>query len=127
MGIELFGFCHEFNGTANLTHTFGSQVLEGNLATVAVEIHTVVGGSIAVSRQRVVGAAGVVAGTLTGIFSEEDTAGIHHALGQLFVVLRLDNEVFGGVGVGEGNHLVGGTDEHAAAVFQSLDGYLLTW
>jgi hypothetical protein len=65
----------------------------------------------------VIGAAGIVAGTLAGILSEEYTARIHDAFCQLLVVADLQNQVFGSIGVGEGNHLINGIDEHVVAVF----------
>ena len=69
MGIELFGGGHEFYGVTDAVDAVGGEMLEGDLAAVAVEIHTAIGCSVAVSGQSVIGAAGIVASTLTGIFA----------------------------------------------------------
>ena len=83
-----------------MSDTVFRQVLEGNLATVGVEVHTIVCCSISVGRKGVVSTAGIVAGTLAGIGSEEHAAGIDHALSKLFVVFHLQDEVFRGIGIG---------------------------
>ena len=57
------------------------EMLEGDLATVAVQIHPAVGSSITVSGQGVVRATGIVASTLTGIFAQEHATRIHHLTG----------------------------------------------
>ena len=101
-------------------------MLEGDLAAVAVEIDAAIGRGIAVGRQRVVGAAGIVAGTLAGILSQEDAAGIDDLSSHLVVVLGLNNEMFGRVGVRERHHLVGRGNKHHATVLECLLGYLLT-
>ena len=69
VGVELFGGCHQFNGVTDAVDAVSGEMLEGDLAAVAVEIHTAIGCSVAVSRQGVIGAAGIVARTLTGIFA----------------------------------------------------------
>ena len=73
-----------------------------------------------------VGAAGIVARTLTGILSEEYRARIDHSLCQLLVVERLDDKVLRGIGIRKGYHLVNGIDEYQTAVVECLAGYLLT-
>ena len=127
MGIELFGFCHEFDGTANLLDAFLRQVLEGDLTAVRVEVYAVVGCGVAVSGQRMVGAAGVVASTLTGILTEEDTTCIDNLVGQLFVVFRLDDQVLWGIAVAELHHLVVCLDKYQSAVLQRFGCYFLAW
>ena len=89
MGVELFGLSHELYGMTDAVDAVFRQMLEGNLATVAVEVHTAVGSGIAVSGQCVVCAAGIVASTLTSVCSEEHAAGIHHFGSQLFEVTCL--------------------------------------
>ena len=69
--LEHFCFCHQFYGVANAAHTIFCQMLERNLTTIAVQIYAIICGGIAVCRQCVVGAAGIVAGTLTSVCSEE--------------------------------------------------------
>ena len=76
MGIKLLGFCHQFDGVPDAADTIGSEMLECYLPAIAVEVHTAVSCGIAVSRQCVVGAAGIVACALTGIGAEENAAGI---------------------------------------------------
>ena len=66
MGIELFGGGHEFYGVTDAVDTVSGEMLEGDLAAVTVEVHTTIGCCVAVSRQGVIGTAGVVARTLTG-------------------------------------------------------------
>ena len=101
-------------------------MLEGNLATIGVQVHTIIGRSITVCRQRVVGTTGIVASTLTSIRTQEYATRIHHALSQLLIVLYLQNQVLRGIGIREGNHLVNGIDEHVIAVFKGFSGHLLT-
>ena len=67
MSVQLFSFSHQFYRTTYVLYTLGSKMLEGNLATIGVEVHTIIGCSIAVCRQRVVGTTGIVASTLTSI------------------------------------------------------------
>ena len=69
MGIELFVGGLEFYGVTDAVETVSGKMLEGDLAAVAVEVHTAIGCCVAVSGQGVIGAAGVVARTLTGIFA----------------------------------------------------------
>ena len=69
VGIQLLGFCHEFYGTADVGNSLGCQVLEGNLTTVAVKVHPIVGSGISVGGQGMVRTAGIVAGTLAGILA----------------------------------------------------------
>ena len=72
-----------------------------------------------------VGAAGVVAGTLASIGTEEHTASINDTFSQLFVVLDLQDEMLWCIEVREVNHLVDGIDKHVAAVFQCFGSHLL--
>ena len=67
MGIQLFRLSHQLHGSTNLTDTFLVKMLEGDLATVTVQVDTIIGGGITVGRQRVVGTTGIVTGTLTGV------------------------------------------------------------
>ena len=78
------------------------------------------------SGQGVIGAAGIVAGTLASIGTEEHAAGIDDTLGQLLVVLDLQNEVLGGIEVREVDHLVDGIDEYVTTVFEGFGSHLLT-
>ena len=126
MGIQLLSLGHQFYGVADTTDTVSSQVLEGNLPTITVEVHTVVGSGIAVSGQGVVRATGIVTGTLTGILSEEHTAGVDHLLGEFLEVLRLDDQMLWGIGIREGDGLFLVLDEYQRAVLQCLLCYLLT-
>ena len=69
--LPTHGYATAYNGV-NLDSscrkiTLSSEMLEGNLATIGVEVHTIIGRSIAVCGQRVVGTTGIVAGTLTSI------------------------------------------------------------
>ena len=67
MRIQLFSFSHQFYRPTYLLNTLGREMLEGNLTTIRVEVHTIIGCSIAVCGQRVVGTTGIVASTLTSI------------------------------------------------------------
>jgi hypothetical protein len=48
MGIELLGLSHQFHGMAYVPDALLSEVLEGNLTAVGVEVDSIVGRSIAV-------------------------------------------------------------------------------
>ena len=80
MSIQLLSSSHQFYSTTDAADAFFGKVLEGDFATVTVEVHTIVCCGIAMSGQRVVGTAGIVASTLTGILPKEDAASIHYAL-----------------------------------------------
>ena len=125
MRIQLLGLGHQLHGAANVADAFLRQVLERNLAAVRVQVHTVVCRGIAVRRQRVVGAAGIVAGTLAGVGTQEHAARIDHALSQLLVVLRLNHQVLGSIQVRQVHHLLGRVHQHVAAVLQCTGGNLL--
>ena len=126
MRIQLLSLGHQFHGVTDALDTFCRQMLEGDLTAVAVKVHTVVGGGIAVSGQRVVGAAGIVARTLTGIGSKEHAAGVDHLLGEFLVVGCLDNQVFRSIGVREADGLLLILHEHQRTVLQRFRGNLLT-
>ena len=106
MCIESLGCSHGLHGVADVANAFVGEMLEGNLATVAVEVNTVVSHCISVGGQGVVGAAGIVAGTLAGILSKEYTSRIDDPLGESLVIVGLDYEMLGSVGVGEVDGLV---------------------
>ena len=72
-----------------------------------------------------VGAAGIVAGTLTGILAKEHASGIDDLLGESVIVVGLDYEMFGGIGIGEGHCLVIIRHNHELAVVESFGCYLL--
>ena len=95
-------------------------MLESHLAAVAVEVHAIIGSSIAVGGQRVVGTTGIVAGTLTGIFTEEHAAGIDHLLGKLLVVLCLNNQMLRSIGIREFDSFMLVMYQHQRAVLQGL-------
>ena len=88
------------------------KVLEGDLAVVTIEVHAVVGEGIAVSGEGVVGAAGIVARTLTSILAEEDTACVDHFGCQTFVVVSGNDKVFGGITVAQVDSFVRVVDEY---------------
>ena len=67
VGFELFILCHCDYSLADASDAFLAEMLECDLAIVAVEIYTIICQGIAVSRQGVIGTAGIIAGTLTGI------------------------------------------------------------
>ncbi len=52
---------------ADASDAFLAEMLECDFAIVAVEIYTIICQGIAMSRQGVIGTAGIIAGTLTGI------------------------------------------------------------
>ena len=69
MGIQLFCLSHEFYSMTDMADAFFCKMLECDLATIAVEIHTIIGCGISVSGECMVRTAGIVTGTLTGIGS----------------------------------------------------------
>ena len=105
--------------------TIGSQMLESHLPAVAVEVYSIVGGSVAMSRERMIGATGIVASALTGIFPEEYASGIDHLLGQLLVVSGLQNQVFRRIGIREVDGLLLVLDEYQPAILQGFGSNLL--
>ena len=72
--------------------------------------------------QGMVGAAGIVAGALTGVTPDEDAARIDHLSGQLEAVGRLQDEVFGRIAVGNGDGLLRVVYQHQTAVVQRMGG-----
>ena len=84
---------------SNTAYSLFSEVLEGYLAAVAVEIHSAVCRGIAMGWQCVVGAACVVAGTLAGIFPKEHTSCVDYLLRKLGVRAGLQYEMLRGIGV----------------------------
>ena len=81
MSFELFVFSHAHNGISNAPYAFFGEVLECYFAIVAVEVHTIIFKSIAMGWESVVGTAGIVASTLTGIFAHEHTTCIDNLFG----------------------------------------------
>ena len=67
MSVEPLGGCHCLDGMTDVADALLGDVLEGDLAAVAVEVDTIICQGIAMSRQGVIGTAGIIAGTLTGI------------------------------------------------------------
>ena len=78
VGEELLVLSHHLYGMANGTNALLVKMLERYLAHEAVEVYAAVGIGIAVCWKRVVGAAGIVARTLTGILAEEHATRIHN-------------------------------------------------
>ena len=78
-------------------------------------------------RQCVIGAAGIVAGTLASVGAEEDAASIDDLCGQLVVVVCLNDQMLRCVGIAQSHHLIGRTDEHTAAVVKGFLGDVLAW
>jgi hypothetical protein len=48
VGVELFGFSHEFYSVADAVDTISSEMLESHLTAIAVEIHTTISCGITV-------------------------------------------------------------------------------
>ena len=107
--------------------TILGEMLEGDLAAVAVQVHTAVGRSIAVCGQGVIGAAGIVASTLTGILAQENATGVYHLISHLGIVLHLQDEVLWGVGIREVDGLLHAVHQYQSAVLQRLGCHLLAW
>ena len=95
----MFGGSHHLHGSTYRTDALGCEVLERNLTHEAVEIDAIVCRSIAVCGQGVIGTAGIIAGTLASILSEEDAASIHHLVSQVRLVGSCNDEVFGGINI----------------------------
>ena len=49
MCIQLFSFSHQFYRTSYVLDTLSREMLEGYLTTIRVQVHTIIGCSIAVS------------------------------------------------------------------------------
>ena len=76
-------------------------MLESDLAVIAVEIHAVVSQGIAMGWQGMIGTAGIVARTLTGIIAQEYATGIHYPFSQLLIVGSSDNQMLRSIGIAE--------------------------
>ena len=103
------------------------EMLESDLAAVAVEINTAVGSGVTVCGQSVIGAAGIIACTLTSIFAKEHATSINHLTGQLGVVLNLQDKMLGSIGIREVDSLLHVLYQYQSAVVERLSCHLLAW
>ena len=99
MRHEFLVLGHYLYSMSYAADTFLCEMLEGNLAVVAIEVHATIGGGISMGGQGMVCTAGIVASTLTSIQSEEYATCIHHFLSQLLIVGSGNNQVFGSISV----------------------------
>ena len=76
--------------------------------------------------QGMIGAAGIVACTLTGILAEEHASCIDYPGCKFVVIFGLYNQVLWGVCIGEVDSLLQILDEYEAAVVEGFDSDLLT-
>ena len=101
-------------------------MLEGDLTAVAVEVYTAVGSGITMCGQGVIGAAGIVACTLTGILAQEHATCIYYLIGHLGIILYLQNEMLGSIGIREVDGLLKTAYQYQTAVVECLGCHLLT-
>ena len=127
MGIELFAGCHGFHGRTDGANAFGGEVLEGDFAVIAVEVDTTIGCCVAVSRQCVVGTAGIVACTFASVVAEEHAAGIDDLLAQGLIVVGGYDEMLRCIGIAQVDGCLLGVDHHKRGVLQRLGSDVLAW
>ena len=99
MGIERLGGSHGLHGTPDPADSLFADVLECDLTAIAVEVYSAIGCCIAVCWQCVVGAAGIVAGTLASIPSEEHASRIDYTCGKGLEIVGLDDEMLRSIDV----------------------------
>ena len=124
MRFELLVFSHCHHGFAYRVYTMGCEMLEGDFAIIAVEVDTIICQGIAVSRQGVVGAAGIVASTLASIFAKEYATRIYHHLCQLLIVVGRQDEMLRRIGIGKSHGFGIVSHDYYLAVVQSFGGNL---
>ena len=122
VGLQAFGFGHCDDGFGESAQTVWGEFLEGHLAVETVEVDPAEGSGPAAGRQGVVGAGSVVARALRGPGADEDAACRRDAVGDAPGVAGGEDEVLGGVGVGEGDELLLVVEDDAAAVAEGLLG-----
>ena len=118
MCIQHFAPGHFHHSLADVQNTGWRNVLEGDLAQKAVQVHPVIGHRIAACGKRVVGTAGIVARTLGSPSSQEHAARIHHLCSKLHVIGGLDNQMFGRITVGHLHHFLLIVEQDNLAVLQ---------
>ena len=127
MGKKLFVFSHSFDGTTYGAHTLAVEMLECDLSHETVKVHSAISVGIAVRRQGVVGAAGIVACTFAGIVAEEHASGVDDLLCELRIVGSSYYKVFRGVGVAQCHRLVAVVDKYYLAVLKSFGSNVFAW
>ena len=125
MSIQLFGLGHELYGAAYAADAILGEMLESDFSAVAVEINTAVGSGITMCGQGVVGAAGIIASTLTGIFAKEYATCVNHLIGQLGVVLYLQDKMLRRIGIRQVDGLLHVLNQYQTTVFERLGCHLL--
>ena len=106
MCLELLVLSHGHHCISYVTNTFFGKMLESDLAVIAVEIHTVVCQGIAMGWQGMIGTAGIVARTLTGIVAQEYATGIHYPFSQLLIVGSGNDQMLRSIGVAKFDSLL---------------------
>ena len=99
MSLQHLVFRHRNHGFTDAGNTFFREMLESNLTVVAIQVDTIVSQCIAMGRQCVVRAAGIVARTLASIVAQEHASGVDNLLGKLVVVLGGDDQMLRGIRV----------------------------
>ena len=122
MRVEVFGGGELFDGCRQRGEALRAEFLHGHAFAEVGEAEAGVGFGVAVGGQNVVGAAGVVAHAFGRVGAEEDGTGVVQIGQERAWLGGLYDEVFGRVGVADGDALreVGGDDD--AAVCQRLPG-----
>ena len=82
MSVELLVLSHHLHSTSYAADAFCREMLEGNLAQETVEINSIIRRGVTVGGQSVIGAAGIIAGTLACILAKKHAACIHNLVGK---------------------------------------------
>ena len=126
MSVQLLVLSHHLNDGAQRAETIGREFLESDFAHIAVEVDAVVSLGVTVGRERVVRARSIVAGTLRTIRAEEDRTGITHLVGQLHIIIGVQDKVLGSIFVDQLHDIGLRVEDDDLAVLQRLAGQLLT-
>ena len=123
--IQLFVCRHYLNGLTDMANALSRKFLIGNLATKAIEVHTIISFRIAISRQGVVGTRCIVTCTLASIFTQEHRPCIYHTFDQCVIVLCLNNQMLRSIFVHHLNGFIHIVHLYQLTVAQRLLGNLL--
>ena len=113
---ETLGLGHGDDGRGEGRKPLAREFLIGDLAQERVGVHAAVSPRPAARGQRVVGSRGVIPGAFGRPGADEDASGGGDLRRDVPGVAHRDDQVLGGVGVGEGDHLLAAVEHHDAAL-----------
>ena len=122
MREKFFGFGHSFHRCADTGNSFFGELLKRDFFHETIQRNATVGFCITTCGKRVVGAAGVVAGTFAAVVSQKNGAGAYHFAASQHRIFHRQNEVFGSVNITEPDARFDVFEQNGAAVFQRFFG-----